>query len=67
LRILKVYYIVILNQQQRLIMKAIKLNETSNAQLDELTKKRKGENNLVATKKGLVAQLIDAAYKREVR
>ena len=48
-------------------MKAIKLNDVVNMKLDELAEKRKVEGNVVDTKKNIVAQLIEAAHKKEVK
>ena len=47
-------------------MKQIKLNDTVNSQLDSLAAKRKKDYDLIRTKVGIVEQLINAAYKKEV-
>ena len=46
--------------------KQTRLNDKTNDQLIEITKKRKADNHLVATKQGVIAELVDKAYKREV-
>lgn len=45
---------------------SIMLNPTIDNQLKEIVAKRKFETGLLVTKKGIVAELIFNAYKKEV-
>ncbi len=46
---------------------AISINNKTSEQLTEIKKKRVDEQNLVKSKEGIVAQAIEALYKKEIK
>lgn len=47
-------------------MPQICISKTATSQLSEISKKRKAEDSLVSSKKGIVEALIDKAFKIEI-
>lgn len=45
----------------------VKTNERTTKQLTELSKKRKSEHSLNKTKQDIVAELVEAAHKKECK
>lgn len=48
-------------------LKQARLNDKTNNQLEAVTFKRKKDNHLVSTKQGVIAELIEKCFKREVK
>lgn len=48
-------------------MKQIKLSDSANKMLTELSEKRKAVEHLNKTKQGIVAELIEKQYKKECK
>jgi len=46
---------------------AININSKTNEQLTEIKNKRVKEENLIKSKEGIVAQAVDALYKKEIK
>jgi hypothetical protein len=45
----------------------IKINEATDQQLKELSKKRKGENAMIRTKVDILSEAVDRVYKKEIK
>lgn len=49
------------------VIKQVRLNDNINKQLEEIVEKRKRENNLNATKQGIVAEYVMLGHKKECK
>ena len=47
--------------------KVFQINPETDRKLTELSKKRKGEQAMIKSKKDIVANFMDKAYKREIK
>lgn len=56
-----------MSNKKREILPKVDMSHSTNDQLDEIVEKRKSSGAIVATKKGVVAEGIQAIHRRECK